>query len=148
MRTTHLPALAVACLCLATEAGADVRRIWAVGDGDKIERDAAAHPASARNAVWDGKTVKVFGARNEIVAFQVIVEADAGGVRELAVRLPELAAGDDRIVYLAPGLDPTNFVNRPIQIFAVNYMEVTTPSHASWVFNRDSPAAPPDPTGW
>jgi len=148
MRTTHLPALAVACLCLSTEAGADVRRLWAVGDGDKIERDATAHPASARNAVWDGKTVKVFGARNEIVAFQVIVEADAGGVRELTVRLPELAAGDDRIVYLAPGLDPTNFVSRPIQIFTVNYMEVTTPSHASWVFNRDSPAAPPDPTGW
>ena len=27
-------------------------------------------------------------------------------------------------------------------------MEVTTPSHASWVFDRDSAAAPPDPTGW
>ena len=27
-------------------------------------------------------------------------------------------------------------------------MNVTTPSHASWVYDRDSPAAPPDPTGW
>ena len=27
-------------------------------------------------------------------------------------------------------------------------MYVDTPTHASWVFDRGSPAAPPDPTGW
>jgi hypothetical protein len=27
-------------------------------------------------------------------------------------------------------------------------MLVSTPSHASWVYDRASPAAPPDPTGW
>jgi hypothetical protein len=27
-------------------------------------------------------------------------------------------------------------------------MEVTSPSNASWVFKRNTPAAPPDPTGW
>ena len=44
--------------------------------------------------------------------------------------------------------DPTDYVGRPIQIFAANYMLVTTSSHASWVFRRGSPAAPADPTGW
>ena len=132
----------------AGQARADVRRVWAVDDGEKVERDARNHPAAAKNTTWDGRTVRVFAGRNEIVAFQVIVEAGARGVRELSARLPSLVSSRDRIVYQPPRADPTDFVGRPIQIFTVNYMFVATPSHASWVFTRDSPAAPPDPTGW
>jgi hypothetical protein len=125
-----------------------VRRVWALHDGDKVERDAVGHPASARNSVWDGKTIRLFGARNEVVAFQVIVEAGPAGIHKLSVKLPELAAGQERITYRAPAPDPSDFVNRPIQIFALNYMLVTSPSHASWVYRRGTPAEPPDPTGW
>jgi hypothetical protein len=148
MRRPVLPAIGIAALLLSTDLQADVRRVWAVTDGEKVERDAANHAAAARNAIWDGQTIRIFGARNEIVAFQVIVEADAGGVRELTVRLPELASAADRITYRPPAADPSNAVGRPIQIFTVNYMNVTTPSHASWVYQRGSPAAPADPTGW
>src|SRR3954451_9084707 len=76
-----------------TNADAGVRRIWAVNDGEKIDRDAKNHPASSRNSVWDGRMVRLFGGRNEVVAFQVIVEADARGVNELTVRLPALISG-------------------------------------------------------
>ncbi|MEO5568941.1 MAG: hypothetical protein ABIR92_10640 [Gemmatimonadaceae bacterium] len=141
-------AFALLMLVGAGQAEADVRRVWAVDDGEKVERDARNHPASARNTAWDGRVVRLSGARNEIVAVQVIVEADEGGVRELSARLPSLVSARDRITYQPPRADPTDFVGRPIQIFAVNYMLVTSSSHASWVFRRDSPSAPPDPTGW
>jgi hypothetical protein len=147
MRTVCVFAVS-ALLIGAYPAAAQVRRVWAIDDSEKVERDARNHPASARNATWDGRTVHVFGARNEIVAFQLIVEAGAAGVRALSARLPSLVSSRDRITYQAPRADPTDFVGRPIQLFAVNYMLVTTPSHASWVFTRDAPAAPPDPTGW
>lgn len=141
--------LATALLAAAVRpADAGIRRVWAVGDGDKIERDAREHPLSDHNSVWDGRTVRVFGARNEIIAFQVIVDADARGVRALSLRLPALASADDRITYRAPAADPTDYVDRPIQIFPVHYMHVEMPSNASWVYDRRSPAAPPDPTGW
>jgi hypothetical protein len=149
MRTTPwCLVLGLVVLLHAADLAADVRRVWATTDGEKVERDASNHPASLRNAVWDGSGVRLFGARNEILAFQIIVEADTSGVRELSVRLPELVSAADRIVYQRPASDPTNSVGRPIQIFAVNYMQVTSPSNASWVYDRDSPAAPPDPTGW
>jgi hypothetical protein len=138
----------IAILALAGRADAGIRRVWAVSDGEKVERDASNHPATGGNAVWDGRTIHLFGAANEIVAFQVIVEADERGIRELTLRLPELASDAGRIVYRAPAADPTDYVGRPIQIFALNYMHVNTPSHASWVFPRGTPAAPPDPTGW
>jgi hypothetical protein len=147
MATTRLT-LALAAFLIAADAAAEVRRVWAVGDGDKIERDAKEHPLAARNAAWDGRVVRISGARNEIVAFQVIVEAGGRGVRGLTLRLPALASNGDRIAYRAPSADPTHSVDRPIQIFTVNYMYVATPSHASWVYDRRSPAAPPDPIGW
>ena len=140
--------LVLALLLLSSDAHADVRRVWAVGDGDKVERDEKNHPASARNAVWDGRVVRLFAARNEIIAFQVIVEADGDGIGQLSVRLPELVSASDRITYQPPGADPTNSVGRPIQIFTTNYMLVSDVSNASWVFERGSPAAPSDPTGW
>jgi hypothetical protein len=150
MRTlrTLWPVLALVGLLGGGRAEADVRRVWAAGDGEKVERDARDHPASAGNPAWDGRTVRLSAARNEIVAFQVIVEADGRGVRELSVRLPSLVSTRDRITYQPPGADPTDSVGRPIQVFAVNYMLVTASSHASWVFKRGSPAAPSDPTGW
>src|SRR5688572_23670729 len=129
-------------------AHAEVRHLWAVNDGEKIERDAVDHPLRARNSAWDGKVVRISGARNEIVAFQVMVEADRRGIRALSLRLPSLASPADRIAYQPPAPDPTEYAGRPIQIFGVNYMHVPTSSHASWVYRRGSPAAPADPTGW
>ena len=148
MRATRPIAIALVLSLSPVLAHAGVRRVWVVNDGEKIERDAVAHPAAVRNSAWDGRIGRIFGARNEIVAFQVIVEADARGIHELSVRLPVLSAASERIVYRPPAADPTDYVDRPIQIFTEHYMEVTTPSHASWVFDRDSAAAPPDPTGW
>ena len=67
---------------------------------------------------------------------------------KLSVRLPELVSATDRITYQPPGADPSNSVGRPIQIFTTNYMLVSDASNAPWVFERGSPAAPSDPTGW
>ena len=147
-RHVTLIALAVAMALLAIDADAGVRRVWAVNDGEKIARDARNHPAGSHNSAWDGHVVHVSGARNEVVAFQVIVDADDRGVNQLSLRLPELSSGRDRITYRPPADDPTDYVDRPIEIFTVHYMHVTMPSHASWVYEEGSPAAPRHPTGW
>ncbi len=94
-------ALALAMLLHAIDARADVRRIWAVNDGEKVERDARDHPASLHNSAWDGHVVRLSGARNEVVAFQVIVDADDRGIDRLSVRLPQLVSATDRITYRA-----------------------------------------------
>jgi hypothetical protein len=131
-------------------ADAAVSRVWAVSDGEKIEQDDLARPLRARNSAWDGKVVRLFGARNEVLAFQVMVQSDARGIQALTAALPELRqrGGSARIVYGAPGPDPSQSVGRPIEIFAVHYMNVTETSHADWVWKPGSPAAPRDTTGW
>jgi len=137
-------------LLLPIRATASVANIWAVNDGEKVERDDLSNPNKSTNSAWDGHKIKVFGARNEIIAFQVIVESGSDGIEHLTVSLPELRQQDGkaRIKYAPPALDPTNYVSRPLQLFSVNYMNVERASHASWIFKPDSPSAPKDPTGW
>jgi hypothetical protein len=145
-----LGAALLSCLLSQTFARASVASAWAVNDGEKVERDDLNNPNRGSNSAWDGHTIRIFGARNEVVAFQVIVEAGPDGIESLTARLPELRlkGGSAHISYAPPATDPTDYRSRPIQVFSVNYMNVTEPTHASWVFEPGSPAAPKDPTGW
>lgn len=133
-----------------TRVDASVSAIWAVNDGEKVDRDDLNNPNKSGNSSWDGHKIKIFGARNEVIAFQLIVEAGSDGIQSLSVTFPELLErrGKRRIVYSAPTADPTRYAGRPIEIFTVNYMNVEKPSHADWIFKPGSPAAPKDPTGW
>jgi hypothetical protein len=145
--------LAAACalvVSVSTPAAAGMAAVWAASDGEKVERDDRAHPLKAANAVWDGHGVHLAAARNEVVAFQVIVEADADGIHALGATLPELRhrGGSETIRYAPAASDPTLSAGRPVQIFTVHYMNVTAASHADWAWTPGSPAAPRDPTGW
>jgi glycosyl hydrolase family 123 len=150
MKLRHLVILLLCCLLCSPAALCSVRTIWAVNDGEKVLRFDLNNPNKRENSAWDAHKVKIFGARNEIIAFQLIIEADQLGIDRLSVALPQLAqkGGNSKITYAPPATDPTNYVGRPIQIFCVNYMNVETPSHAEWVYKIGSPAAPKNPTGW
>jgi len=137
-------------LAMAAEAGAGVRRVWAVNDTEKIAQDDTRSALAAGNSAWDGRRIHLFGARNEVLAFQVVVEADEGGIAALSVGLADLRLrnGSERMVYLPPATDPSRFVDRPIQVFIEHYMFVPEPSTADWVYKAGTPGAPPDPIGW
>ena len=113
-------------------------RIWAVHDGVKIDRDDIGHALALGNSVWDGEAIRVFGARNEVIAFQVMVEAH-DRIHTLSASLPELTHhdGHSRIVYAPPAGDPTEYVGRPIQLFGVHYMHVDQPTEAPWIVGRN-----------
>lgn len=137
-------------LVAATAAEAGVRRVWAVNESEKVAQDDLHSQYAIRNSAWDGRTVRLFGARNEVLAVQVIVEADERGIGALSLALPELRlrGGTDRLVYAPPGIDPSESAGRPIQVFVEHYMFLPGPSTADWIFRPGSPAAPRKPVGW
>jgi hypothetical protein len=144
--------LLLAAFILASVPGgaqAGIRRVWAVNDTEKIAQEDVSNALASANSAWDGRRIRLFGARNEILAVQVIVEADGQGIRALSLHLPELRLpdGSQRIVYAAPGPDPTDFVGRPIHLFALHYMHIPAPSTAEWVYKPGTPSAPRG-TGW
>jgi hypothetical protein len=58
-----------------------VEAIWAVNDGEKVEKDDLANSSKRSNSVWDGRKIRLFAARNEVIAFQVVVEAGSTAYR-------------------------------------------------------------------
>ncbi len=125
-----------------------IAAVWAVHDGEKVEQDDLSHPAKHENTAWDGHTIRVFGGKNEIVSFQIIVEGADEGVRELSVSLPELRHPSGEVLrYNAPGEDPTHYVDRPIQIFTEHYMDIVEPTDASWIAEPGEAASPKDMLG-
>jgi hypothetical protein len=142
--------LFVAHFLLQGSVMASVKSIWAVNDGEKVERDDLNNLNKQSNSAWDGNKIKIFGGRNEILAFQLIIEAGSDGIQKLSASLNELRqqSGNAKINYSSPTADPTTYVGREIQLFSVNYMNVEVASHADWVFKPGSAAAPKDATGW
>jgi Domain of unknown function (DUF4091) len=139
----------LALLGASSPARGAVAAIWAVSDGEKVEQDDRAHPLKGKNVLWDGHSVQLAAARNEVIAFQAIVEADGAGIAALGASLPVLRheSGGEAIAYARPAADPSLSVGREIQLFSVHYMNVTAESHAEWAWKPGSPAAPRDTLG-
>lgn len=60
--------------------------MWANDGGDKILREerrasgglVVVPAAGITNTVWDGSRIKLFGARNEVVGFNLVIESELG----------------------------------------------------------------------
>lgn len=110
---------------------AGLAAVWATGDGDRIERHDLAHPARLGNPVWiPGVGVDLWAARNETVAFQVVLEGDESGARGLSVSMSGLRAGDGAEIrndFTRSGADEGdlgNSVGRRVSVFREVYLPV------------------------
>ena len=149
-RAITLLAVALMIPLASAQTPAAVAAVWAVNDSEKIARDDLANPNKSSNSAWDGSRIHLFGARNEVLAFQVIVESGASGIKQLSLSLPALAgtSGLSSIAYQAPGDDPSQYAGRPIELFSENYMDIPGPSSATWIYVAGSPSAPAGIVGW
>ncbi len=127
--------LAALAVCPARAA---VTGVWAVNDGEKIFRYDQEHPAKQANSVWDGKTIRLAGLYNEVLAFQLMVEADSFGATgvEVAVVPPRhapsgRAIGAEAGAPYGPG--------GTIELFSEHYLQVTKVTQPLWFYG--SPAA-------
>jgi hypothetical protein len=110
--------------------GAGLAAVWANDGADKVtraERRASADGRDVRNSVWDGNSVSVFGARNEVVSFNLLLEAPAdASVEGLTVALDSLTASDGTKIGAArtspDGL--FSWVGRNIELFYVRYLQI------------------------
>lgn len=141
--------MAVACLFCAAPAGAAVTGAWAVGDGEKIYRYGQDHPGRQGSLTWDSHSVRLRGLYNEVLAFQVIVEADslgASAVEVLVEPLVHLSSGRAIGVTGALPYGPDGY----IEVFSQHYIRVRRPTKPLWFYGTESStaSAPKRMTGW
>lgn len=103
--------------------------IWANDGGEKIiqsELRGSLLPAATQNSVWDGSTVSLFGAKNEVVSANFVLEARTAPVRNVDVVFSELVGpGGARITSKrATGDALFDWTERNIELFYVRYLEI------------------------
>lgn len=100
---------------LTREAPPAQMEVWVVGESVKVR---PYDPPEAHNLTWDGKRriVRLYGARNEYVGFQIVVRAggrDGGGI---TFAVADLRQGEHTLS------------RENIEVFREHYLEVTVPS--------------------
>lgn len=121
---------------------------WAVNESEKVRRDDLEHPArpGQQDGLWDGKTIRLFGGRNEIIGFQVILEAGGAGAQAVDVRLDSLRAGPSVITNHTAAADPFDFRGRNIELFLQHYVRVK--ERSDWWLATARPLPDALHTGW
>ena len=126
-----------------------IQRVWAVDDGERIKKTATNHPlaTSSDNKVWNGSSISLFGAGNEVIAFQLILQGKSSGATNVNVRLDSLhkSTTPKFTIKNTGGIgDPFNYVGKRIELFVQHYMNVTARSNAPslwWSAARPVPDA-------
>lgn len=99
--------------------------IWCVGDAQKIKP--YDNPEEV-NFFWDGKerTVRLYAAKNEYVAFQIIIKASGEKLSQVNVTAEDFRNGDKLIS------------KDYIDLFREHYLKVTTPSSSDKIPVEDA----------
>lgn len=135
---------------ISCNAPSGITRIWAVDDGEKIKKEDLENPLAndLNNTVWNNNTVNIFGAKNEIIAFQLIIQANSSGVDQINVEISDLANGNSVIPGSTTGSsDPFDFRGRNIELFTEHYLNMVKRSPPLWFFS-DSAVPSAYYTGW
>ncbi len=126
--------------------------VWAVDDGEKVRQDDLHYWAknSLNNEVWNGGSISLFGAKNEFVAFQLILEAAASPASDVTVVLDSLVNGSSVITNTGSLGDPTSYVGKRIELFVEHYTNVTqrSPFVAGYGYPNSRPVPDADYLGW
>ncbi|MBW2734175.1 MAG: DUF4091 domain-containing protein [Deltaproteobacteria bacterium] len=104
---------------------AELSALWAVGESTKVKATQTEHPLRAKNAIFDGKVIKLFGLRNEVVSFQLVLVGGSEATEGVTVQLAALGT----IKNGAVSDDPDRYyLERNIEIFVEHYLPIKHPS--------------------
>lgn len=102
--------------------------IWANNGEDKVVQDdlRATNGDNVGNATWDGSKIIIFGARNEVVNFNLVLESNIEDAKNVEVTFDELinSTGSTISSVSASGDSLFNYNDRNIELFFVRYLQI------------------------
>lgn len=115
---TRCALAALLCLASGTDLAHAAVTITGFGEGWKVKLPAAGPP---QDPGWDARsrTIRIAGARNEVVAFQLLIDAGTGSLAPLRITTGPLAG------------DGGSLPRASIQVFRQRFVRVTVPSKYS-----------------
>ena len=102
--------------------------VWANDGGDKVTQDERRkmQGENVLNSVWDGTTVNVFGAKNEVTQFSLYMECGPIDCPNITVELSTLTGPGGATIFsnTATGNQVFDYVGRNIEGFYVRYLPI------------------------
>ncbi len=103
--------------------------MWANEGGDKVTQDelrATGHASAVVNGVWDGTCIRTFGAKNEVVSFNVVLEAATSKASMVSVSLGDLTGPGGTVLRSAPRATAKLFdwTTTEAELFYVRYLQI------------------------
>lgn len=117
--------------------------IWANDGGDKVTRDELRKSSgqTVTNSIYNGSAVNLFGARNEVLGFNVVLESIQGATGVTA-KLDKLTCPGSFELKNTQNPDLFNFVQKEIELFEVGYLEIKGLSRLSYEASYDERHVP------
>ena len=103
--------------------------LWANDGGDKVPMEdvrATANAEAVKNSAWDGTTINLFGAQNEVVSFCLVLEAGTAPAQAVSVSFQTLAGPGGATISgkAAAGDALFDWRGRNIELFYVRYLPI------------------------
>ena len=112
----------------ATNDNSALSAVWVNDGGDKVTRDElrSSNGKDVRNSLWDGSTINLLGARNEVINFNLVLEAAKAGVDEVAVGISNLVGPGGTALRYAPrtAANMYDWSSTEIELFYVRYLQI------------------------
>lgn len=107
----------------------NILHVWANDGGDKVTRDelrAKADPSGVINSIWTGNSIQLFGARNEVVGFNLVLEAPMATAADVSVAFDRLTGPGGAMISSTydAGTGIFDWVHRNIELFYIRYLEI------------------------
>ncbi len=119
------------CLCCTSEANAavsSIQHVWANNGADKITRDElrATQGKSVVNSVWNGTKISIYGAKNEVVAFNLVLEAPLQSATNVTITFNTLTGNSGEKIQSIPttGNGVFTWNMRNIELFFIDYLQI------------------------
>jgi hypothetical protein len=103
--------------------------VWANEGGDKVMRHevrASGHPDAVKNRTWDGGCVQIFGAENEVVSFDLVLEAASTKAAKVSVSLSDLTGPGGAVIRSRSRASDKLFdwTSTEAELFFVRYLQI------------------------
>jgi len=118
---------------IVVTAGSSISGVWANEGGDKVTTDelrASNHTENltgkVNNRAWDGTTISLSGARNEVLSFNLVLEAATSTASNVSVRFDSLTGDNGFSITGKPvtGDGVFDWTSRQIELFYTRYVEI------------------------
>jgi hypothetical protein len=112
-----------------------ISAVWVNEGGDKVTQEelrvGQPNGRAVLNHIWDGSKVTIKGARNEVVNFNVVIEAATQQANGVTVSFNTLTGPGGAVIQSTStsGDGVFNWVGRPIELFYIRYLQIRGLSH-------------------